>query len=604
MTEQKKENQQDEVKLWINKIDVAQKNYHEYHKLINDIRKYYRNEINKDKQNVFWSSIETLKPFLYFKQPKPYIERREKSTNKIHNMACKMLEKALIWDLEQFDFDSVIKYARNDFLLSGCGMVIERYKPFFGIIEDNEKKQIEIKINEQVNTEYLDPVNFIADSEKVGIWEDCTWFAIRQYLTFDEAISAFGTEFHHTLYNNSFEGTKSVEIFEIWDKKSQRVLYLSKSCPHKFLKVVERFSASDNFYPMPKPLLASTTNDSLIPVPDYVQIKPLLDELDGVTLRMQKTMKALKVSGCYDNSFPELASILNKEVTLVSVSDFERLKSAGGIKNIVEFMPIEQYILALQSLAQRRQDIVNAIYEITGVSDIMRGSSNGDDTATAINKKTAFGTLRNQDRQNDMQRFIAELFKIKAEYICEYFASEKLLSFLSQEEQFLPEAVAAVELLRKEHLRGMIMGIESDGIFAESERNKQNIEAITTIHNIINQAFDIVSKQPALLNLYRQMINSVVSNLANARQYESVLNNCFDKISEELNTPDKEVITPQPNLQAEAIEVQKQRNILDYQIKKEQNEIKKAELLLKKQSEEAKNILDAKKVEIQASEQN
>ena len=39
--------------------------------------------------------------------------------------------------------------------------------------------------------------------------------------------------------------------------------------------------------------------------------KPLLDELDGVTARMEKTMKAVKVSGCYDNAFPELASILN-----------------------------------------------------------------------------------------------------------------------------------------------------------------------------------------------------------------------------------------------------------------------------------------------------
>ena len=28
-------------------------------------------------------------------------------------------EKALAWDIKQFDFDSVIKYARNDFLLSG-----------------------------------------------------------------------------------------------------------------------------------------------------------------------------------------------------------------------------------------------------------------------------------------------------------------------------------------------------------------------------------------------------------------------------------------------------------------------------------------------------
>ncbi len=602
MTKQIIKNSKDDVQSWFSKIEKAEKNYHEYHKIIEDIRKYYRNETNKDKQNVFWSSIETLKPFLYFKQPKPYIERREKSANKVHNMACKILEKAIRWDLEQFDFDSVIKYARNDFLLSGCGMVIEHYKPFFGIIKDDNNNEIEIKINEQVNTEYLDPINFIADSEKVGIWEDCSWFAIKQYLTLDEAVNFFGSEFYDILSQNSSDGTKSIEVFEIWDKTSKKVLYLSKSCPDSFLKVIEKFSLPDNFYPLPKPLFAGTTNDSLIPVPDYLQMKPLLDELDGVTSRMQKTMKALKVSGCYDNSFPELASILNKEVTLVSISDFDRLKSSGGIKNIVEFMPIEQYILALQSLAQRRQDIINAIYEITGVSDIMRGSSNIIETATAVNKKTAFGTLRNQDRQNDMQRFIADIFKIKAEYICEYFDDEKLLSFLSPEEQYTPEAQAAVNLLRKEHLRGMIMGIESDGIFAESERNKQNLEVITTIHGIISQAFDIVSKQPALLDLYRQMISSVVSNLSNARQYESVLNNCFEKIAQELNAPDKEEVVPQPNLQAEAIAVQKQRNLWDYEIKKEQNEIKKAELLLKKQSEESKNILDAKKIEIQASE--
>ena len=117
---------------------------------------------------------------------------------------------------------------------------------------------------------------------------------------------------------------------------------------------------------------------------------------------MKLTMQALKVSGAYDNSFPELADILSKDVTLVSVSDFSKLRESGGIRGIIDFVPLEQYVAALEQLAKRRQDVINNIFEITGVSDIMRGSSSGADTATAIIKKTNFGTLRNQDRQNDM----------------------------------------------------------------------------------------------------------------------------------------------------------------------------------------------------------
>ena len=73
--------QESEVSKWLEKISKSEKTYEDYHKLFYDIRKYYRNEIRKDKQNIFWASVETLKPFLYFKQPKPYIERKEKTDN-------------------------------------------------------------------------------------------------------------------------------------------------------------------------------------------------------------------------------------------------------------------------------------------------------------------------------------------------------------------------------------------------------------------------------------------------------------------------------------------------------------------------------------------
>ena len=591
--------QESEVSKWLEKISKSERAYENYHKLFDDIRKYYRNETRKDKQNIFWSSIETLKPFLYFKQPKPYIERKEKTDNTTHNYACQILEKALCNCLDKFDFDSMIKYARNDFLIGGTGIIIERYVPKFASIIDDEGKCFEIKTDENVVSEYVNPVNFICDIDKVGTWEDCTWFAIKQYMSFDEVVANFGEEFRNLLFDYSLKDAKSIEIFEVWDKKTSSVMYISKTLPHNFLKVIHKDKMSDIFFPIPKPLFATTTNDSIIPIPDYVQIKPLLDELDGVTARMEKTMKALKISGCYDNAFPELANILNKDTTLVGVSDFDRLKSAGGIKNIVDFMPIEQYITALQTLASRRKDLVDAIYEITGVSDIMRGSSNANETATAVNKKTNFGTLRNQDRQNDMNRFISEVFKIKAEYICEYFDSDKLLSFLPQNEQSLSEAIQAVAILKNDKLRDMVLGIESDITYNEGEKKAQNIEAVTSIHTIIAQAFDVVSKQPALLGLYRQMIASIVSCLSNARQYESILSQCFDKIAQEFAAPD-EPVAQQPNPQLLALQMQSQRNAWDYEIKKEQNEIKKTELMLKKQQDEAKNKLALDELSLQA----
>ncbi len=581
MTESMLHNEE-KLQEWFVKIAAAEKNYADYHRLIKTIRQYYRGDLKKDKQNIFWSSIETLKPFLYFKQPVPFIERKSKTADKAANLACQILERALQWDLEQFDFDSIIKYARNDFLISGMGLAIERYKPTFAELKDVGGQKNKIKIAEQVNTEYLDPLRFIADSAKVGIWEDCTWFAISHNLLLSEVRTQFGEDVLSGCVITSSANDPIIEVYEIWDRTTQTVWYLSKQFPHRFLKIVSGGLNLSGFYPIPKPLLATSTNDSLIPVPDYVQIKPLLDELDGITARMEKTMKALKVSGCYDNAFPELANILNKEVTLVSITDFDRLKSAGGIKNIVDFMPIEQYVDALQALALRRQDIISAIYEVTGVSDIMRGTSNAGETATAVEKKTNFGTLRNQDRQNDMQRFITEIFKIKAEIICEQFSVDKLLSFLSQEDAFTPEAKEAVNMLKREHLRDLILGVESDTSYNETQVFNRNLNAITSISNIINQAFDAVSKQPLLLDLYRQMITSLVAGLSNARQYESVLNDCFERIATEFakpDAPDNDNFVQQQML----LENQKQKQAADYALKKEQNDLKRLELMLKYQ---------------------
>lgn len=560
----------DMYEKWVARIEKAEKKYEDYHELIKEIREYYKNERRKNKSNIFWSSIETLKPFLYFKAPKIYVERKSKQNNPVEAKAARMLEKAIEWNMEQFDFDSAIKYARNDYLLSGCGILLEKYVPTFKQVADGEGI-IDVVDSEKIETVYIDPADFIADSEKVGIWENCTWVARVIDMTKKEVAAQFGRK-ELNIVDDGEKEDKNTKVYEIWDKQSRKVLYLCRSFVGEILKEVDLPDLSC-VLPLPKPIYTTQTNDSLIPVPDYSEIKFLLDELDGITNRMRLTMQALKVSGCYDNSFPELANILDKDVTLISLSDFDKLKESGGINGIIDFMPIQQYIETLATLAQQRQDVVAQIYEITGVSDIMRGNSDPNETATAVTKKTNFGTLRNQDRQNDMQRFITDLLKIKAEMICEMFQDETLLQFAGEVDE---EALAALQLLRKDKTRNLIVGIETDTSFNQDNEAEKTLEAVKIVNDMVTQAFQFVSAQPALLPLYKQMIESVVITLPTTRQFETVIDDVFNKIAGELAQPDQPDEAQQAEMAKTQLQVQK--NQQDFAIKQEQNQIKREEL--------------------------
>lgn len=589
-------NKQQQVEKWLKKISAAEKKYESYYNLIKETREFYKDNrgfgYNVGHYNIFWSTIETLKPFLYFKQPKPYLERSGKSANKVEKLACDILSKSLIWNLQQFDFDSIIKYARNDFLISGCGIVWERYHPNFEFVSSaqDSKRKIEIKSSEKVISEYVNPENFLADCDEVGIWEDVSWVARKIYMSKEQAIATFGeTACLNLADKEDDKDCKDICIYEIWDKESKKVYWLAKEKTDDFIRVANNPLKTQGFFPCPKPIFATLTNDSIIPVPDYCLIKELLSELNGIHSRMRLTMQALKVSGAYDNSFPELGSILNKDVTLVAAKDFQRLKDCGGLKGILDFIPIEQYITALEQLAQRRQDIINQIYEITGVSDIMRGSSNSEDTATAVTKKTNFGTLRNQDRQNDMQRFIKDLFTIKAEIICEQFSAETLLGFLPPEQQILPEAWQAVLLLKDEKMRGMILEIENDNVFNAEAEAEKTLSGIKALNELIISALPTVSQQPLLLPLYRSMIESFCTSLPKARPFESVIEKVFNAVEADLNKKEPE----QPNHQLEL----EQEKIM---IEKEKNALKAKELEIKAHNEEAKNALTAQEMKFQA----
>lgn len=594
------------VKSWQDKINRAEKKYKEYADLVDETRAFYKAGKNGKKSlkadNIFWSGIETQKPFLYFKRPKPYLERVNKIASPVEQVACKILERALEWDLSQFDFDSMAKYVRNDYLISGCGILWEQYMVQTRQVEINPGVISEEKEDEVVLTTYVDPKEFLIDTDKVGIWEKADWIAKKIFMTKSEVIEQFGEKAQNlitdfTVSDKENDWKKEICVYEVWDKTTRCVYWLVKESPHDFLKVVEDPLKLNNFFPCPKPIFATLTNDSLIPVPDYMMIKKMLDELNGVTERMRLTMQALKVSGVYDNSFHNLGDIFEKDITLVSLSDFDKLKNAGGIKGVIDFVPIDQYITALQALAQRRDDLTQQIFDITGVSDIMRGNADPNETATAVSKKTNFGTLRNQDRQNDMQRFICDLYRIKAEIICEMFDAVKLAAFIQEQDGYDPQLVMeAISLLKTDKMRGMILNIETDVVFNQEQEAQKTLESVQTLSKMIAEALPVVSQQKLLLPLYKQMVSAVVSTVPHARLFESVLEKTFSQIEAELNQPPTPVQPPvDPRIEIESKKVQNQ-----YEVDKEKNALKAREIDIKQQAEEQKLALTNKEMELQA----
>jgi hypothetical protein len=68
--------------------------------------------------------------------------------------------------------------------------------------------------------------------------------------------------------------------------------------------------------------------------------------------------------------------------------------------------------------------VQEVIYEITGISDILRGSSVASETATAQNIKTQWGTLRLKRLQKEVQRYARDLLRMTLEIAASKFSED------------------------------------------------------------------------------------------------------------------------------------------------------------------------------------
>jgi hypothetical protein len=117
------------VAFWLQQLKLAEREDRKFIKIGRKIVQRYRNETPRAattrplaRFNVFWSNVETLKPILYGRTPKPDVQRRHKNNDAVARLGAEILERALSYEDDLDEFDDVMQCVVEDRLLAGRGV--------------------------------------------------------------------------------------------------------------------------------------------------------------------------------------------------------------------------------------------------------------------------------------------------------------------------------------------------------------------------------------------------------------------------------------------------------------------------------------------------
>ena len=381
--------------------------------------------------------------------------------------AAAIVEKALETVLDDENSNEAIKMAVKDVLLSGRGVCRVRWRPEMAeepvpdpvmggplALPDGTPQMREVKVWEQVGDEYVywedflcDPVRQAADTDWIAFRHLFTRPALEQEFTGSEqydklkaegrlgdlfkwteesaAKSPVGGGSSMTTASKLGDHVKKAMVWEIWNRNDRNIIWFIREVSGIVLRVDEDAYQLKGFYPIPIPMLSVTTTDSRIPRPFYDLYAKLADDLDETSRRISNLTKQIKVRGGYNAANRDIAGILTADdQKMLPVDGVDMLN--GGLQNHIWLVPINDFMMALKELYLAREQIKQAIYEIMGISDIMRGATKASETATAQRIKGTMGTVRLEDQRQQAANFVRDLMRLKAELICQNFDPETL----------------------------------------------------------------------------------------------------------------------------------------------------------------------------------
>lgn len=456
------------VQYWLDEIAQTRKRERDYRKTGREVLKIYESDKEESVPfNILYSNTETLLPSLYSTPPRPVVQRRFKDADPMGKLAAdaakRMLESLLDTNREGYEsFHEAMESGTLDALLPGRGMIALKYDATFGSLseprppdpddtnppeEDNEIPDAE---STYATSELICPESLVWDRIYVGYakkWQHVPWIAYEFYLSkeevaqlLDETIAAkltytVGQPVEGRQEDDGRRESKAEQmgqrktacVYQIWDKAGgKKVRYVSPSYTDAMLKEEDDPLGLTGFFNTPRPLCFIKKSANLIPTAPYQMYRTQAQELNRIQQRINRIVEAIKARGIYDGSLGEaFAKIMEQDDnTLIPAEIVSSLATEKGFQNAIWFLPIEVLAAVLVQLYQARESAKQVVYEITGISDIIRGTSQASETATAQNIKNRWGALRLRRLQSDVARYARDLLRLMLELAATKFSEE------------------------------------------------------------------------------------------------------------------------------------------------------------------------------------
>ena len=603
------------------------KEFEKWVKRAEKVQKRYRDEGRENRTsgearfNILWSNVQTLVPATFSKLPQPDVSRRFKDQDPVGRVASMLLERSLEFEITHYaDYRSTMRQCVMDRFLGGRGTAWIRYEPHFKaekgqpddgvqVTEDTDEAPIDEALDyECAPVDYVHWRDFGHDVART--WEEVTRVWRKVYMS-EEAVKArFGDEIAKTLpYDASPEKSgrqdeaaketqkKQALVFELWDKSDGKAYWFSKS-QKKILDEKDDPLGLQDFFPCPRPLYATLTNETLVPVPDFTLYQDQAKTLDVLADRMDGLARMLQVKGIYDASVPELGRLFTEgeNGTLIPGGNWQAFSEKNGLKGSLQMVELKDIYEALRACAETMEQEKAQVYEITGISDIIRGQTSASETATAQQIKGQYASLRLKSMQDEVARFATECLQLKAQVICGRFSPSTIAAIsaadqLSEEDkpqvyvlppapmgapgmqpmqapQPIPAGKAMALLVGEERLadpkaespnpmRSFRIEVAADTLVQldEQQEKQDRIEFVTAVGTYIEKAAPVIQMSPASGPLLMELLKFGVRGFKVGKGIEGQFDAAVDQLKKAAQAgppPDPKVMQEQAMQAAKA----------------------------------------------------
>lgn len=495
--------------------------------------------------NILWANIQTLTPALFSNMPKADVRNRFLSDDPIAKAAGSVIEKVLNYIMDAGKFDEAMRKVVFDYLGPGRGIIRIRTIPEIDKREiseniDDSEGEVELQVEEELVSQFVQPERvpwskFIIDP--VDCWDNVMRIGFEHQLTKDEFVEFFPDEKNSVAVSthdiNNFETEPRYEVYEIWDKRTKKVIYLGNS--PKILKIQDDPFGFENFWPIYEPMISIKTNDTMVPVPEFTIYEPQAYELNRVSYRITDLVKSCKFHGIYDSSQNNMQDLLESADSTFVPDNGDNMKK-NGIKNIIDFVDTSPIASVLGVLYQQRQEIRRIIDEITGIADILRGEGNPAETATASSLKASYAGLRLRDRKEMINKYVVGNIRMMAEMVAKFYPTKQLEEISG--ETITPEIE---NYIRNDILRNYRIDIETDSTVLASmeEQTNKRANVVTAVVDGIGKLAPMVQGGMIPLETAKALLNYA---LASSKLPQSLMD-AIDMIG----SPPKQLNAPSPS---------------------------------------------------------